>query len=91
MSLIAATYNTETKELTVTIDGKLMENTQSVMMRSCKEMYDGEEECYGYCEIYCAETEENGVTYMNSARANKLDSSDKVSEYLAQTLFKNKN
>lgn len=89
MSKIVATFDTETKELSLTIDGQNKENIQSVNMCSySNDESDEKSEKYGYFEAYFKTLEENGVHYRMSAQGSKLKDSSIIEDGIRKAFFK---
>ena len=76
MAKIVATYDTETKGISVTIDGV---DQGPISHFSCYNEKYSDESMYGSCCIEGTPEKENGVTYRKSAYASKYlpEASDK--------------
>lgn len=73
MAKIIAEYDSETKEIKVTVNGQLVANVARVSMYS--EKYE-EECCYGYCDVETQAKTNDGVTTYTRMCAAKEDSKD---------------
>lgn len=82
MAKIVATYDSETKEIGVTIDGV---DQGDVTSFSCYKDKCGDE-CYGGCSINMASVKENGVTYHHSAYAENMTQKEKLEAYFRHCL-----
>lgn len=73
MAKIVITYDSETKEVSATINGALVQNINSVSIYVDK--YE-DEYCYGYCELCTVPKTEEGVTTYTRICAAKDDKSE---------------
>lgn len=86
MSKIVATYDTETKELILTIDGNASPEVERVNFCSISENYDGKEEKYGYFEAEFKKMTQNGVKYRLSAHASKIEEQNVLDQFIRKSL-----
>lgn len=77
MAKIVAEYDSETKEIKVTVNGQLVSNVGSVNMYS--EKYE-EDCCYGYCSVETRSQTNDGVTSYTRMCAAKEDSKEFLDE-----------
>lgn len=83
MAKITCNYDTETKELSLMIDGINQPNPQSVS-------FYREDDEYGYFEGSFKKEENNGVIYRLSAYGSKVENNSFIEEYAKKVLVKNK-
>lgn len=89
MAKIVATYDSETKEISVTIDG--VDQGPTAYFSCYSEKYhDGS--CCGGCSVESAAQKENGVTYRHSAHASKylpsMTEQEKLELYFREALHR---
>lgn len=90
MSKIIAMYDTETKALSLEIDGVMQPQAQSVMFDRYVENEGGEESVYGYFNANFKGMKNNDVSYRLSASASEIEKSDPVEEFAREVLTKTK-
>ena len=86
MAIVTATYNTETKELSLNIDGVDKGPAQSITMYSHVEKEGDETERYGYFSADFAKSKDNGVKYCMSAQGSKVNTDEDIVEYIKKSL-----
>lgn len=86
MSKVVVTYDTETKDLQMTIDGQ----EKGQLERFCVYANSYEEEKYGYFDAEFRQSKENGVRYSMSAHGSKIEENDILQSFVRDSLTKNK-
>lgn len=84
MAKVVATYDTETKELSLTIDGE----DKPGVSNFCAYSEGNSEESYGYFEATFKSMKENGVRYMLRASGSEIESSNFLEDYFKNILTK---
>lgn len=84
MAKVVVNYDTDTKKLTISVDGGAEQEIKSFNAYS-----EGNgEETYGYMEARYPKSKENGVNYMLTAHASEIKKETEISNYISQTLKK---
>lgn len=84
MSKVVVTYDTDTKELQMTIDGQSRGPLEEFNVYSDSQ---GEEK-YGYFRASFRDIKENGVRYSLSAHGSKIEEDNELESFIRQTLKK---
>lgn len=84
MAKVVLNYDTDTKELKMTIDGE----DKGDLQRFCAYSEGSGEESYGYFEADFKGSKENGVKYRMSAHGSKIVENDVIEQYVREVLNK---
>ena len=84
MAKVIVTYDTETKELQMTIDGQEQGRLEEF---SAYSEVSGEEK-YGYFRANFQNVKQNGVRYSLSAHGSKIEEDNELESFIRQTLKK---
>lgn len=82
MAKVVVTYDTESKELLMTVDG---ENKGDIESFHAYSEGDGENK-YGYFEAGFKTSKENGVRYRMSAHGSKIEEKDVLQDFVRNSL-----
>lgn len=82
MAKVIVTYDTESKELDMTVDG---ENKGDIESFHAYSEGDGENK-YGYFEAGFKTSKENGVRYRMSAHGSKIEEKDCLEDFVRKSL-----
>lgn len=85
MSKVVATYDTDEKTLSISIDGVDKGQVERFSAYSSNDPKDK----YGYFEAEFKSSLENDVRYRMSAHGSKIEQSDVLEDYIRDTLRKN--
>jgi hypothetical protein len=84
MAKVVVTYDTDTKELNMTIDGE----DKGSLERFCTYSEGSGENAYGYFEADFKGSKENGVRYRMSAHGSKIVENDVLEQYAREVFNK---
>lgn len=83
MAKVVVTYDTESKELLMTVDGENKGDIESFHVYS---EGDDDENKYGYFEAGFKTSKENGVRYRMSAHGSKIEEKDSLQDFVRSSL-----